>query len=214
MGAKEITRAQLLDAATRLFLERGLLAVPLEGVAAVAGCTRRTLYRHFATKEDLALAVVTGLLGRWNDEQLALHSRLTGTGAEKLRGFLTGLVGGLEGHKATLRLMGEFDFLFQDTSPYRPAPGPAAEFQAVAPVTEGLVTDLLAESVADGSLELPVPVAVLVPTITTALWGLAQRVALRDHRIREEFGVAGVDLVRTQVELIVRALEARPGGNP
>lgn len=214
MGSKETTQENLVDAATRLFLERGLLAVPLEDVAAVAGCTRRTLYRYFAAKEDLALAVVTALLDRWNQDQAALVGRLVGSGAAKLSLFLNGLVDGLEDRKDILRLMGEFDFLFQDTATYRPAPGPAAEFRAVAPVTEGLVAQLLAEGTADGSLAVFADPGVLVPTITTVLWSLAQRVALRDHRIRDEFGVGGIDLVRTQVELIVRALEARPGENP
>jgi len=214
VGPKDTTQDKLIDAATRLFLERGLLAVPLEDVAVVAGCTRRTLYRYFAAKEDLALAVVTALLDRWNHDQAALFARLTCTGAGRLRQFLTGLVDGLEDRKDLLRLMGEFDFLFQDTAAYRPAPGPAAQFDAVVPVTEGLVAQLLDAGVADRSLVLFADKKTLVPTITTVLWGLAQRVALRDHRIRNEFGVDGVELVRTQVELIIRALEARPGDNP
>lgn len=49
-------RDSLLDAARLLFAERGS-DVPLEDVAQAAGVSRTTLYRHFATREDLASAV-------------------------------------------------------------------------------------------------------------------------------------------------------------
>jgi AcrR family transcriptional regulator len=47
------TRAALLDAAERLFFERGWEATSLEAVAADAGVTKQTLLRHFRSKTGL-----------------------------------------------------------------------------------------------------------------------------------------------------------------
>lgn len=52
-------RAAILDAADRLFHERGV-DVPLAEIAAAAGVSRTTLHRHFAGRSDLATALFEG----------------------------------------------------------------------------------------------------------------------------------------------------------
>lgn len=54
----ERTQQAIVDAATRLWQERGLHAAGLEEVATAAGVTRRTIYLHFESKTALLLAVV------------------------------------------------------------------------------------------------------------------------------------------------------------
>lgn len=50
-------REAVLAAARQLFAERGA-TVPLAAIADRAGVSRTTLYRHFATREDLAATVL------------------------------------------------------------------------------------------------------------------------------------------------------------
>jgi TetR/AcrR family transcriptional regulator, mexJK operon transcriptional repressor len=47
------TRRRIVEVARRLFSERSYSGVNLEGVAAVSGVTRRTIYNHFIDKSDL-----------------------------------------------------------------------------------------------------------------------------------------------------------------
>lgn len=49
----EQTRADIFEAAIPLFLEHGFDEVSMEDVAAAAGMSRRTVYRYFATKDDI-----------------------------------------------------------------------------------------------------------------------------------------------------------------
>lgn len=51
------TRSALLEAAARVFAERGFHASSVDEVARRAGVTTGALYGHFASKEDLFLAV-------------------------------------------------------------------------------------------------------------------------------------------------------------
>jgi AcrR family transcriptional regulator len=53
----QATREQLLAAAERLFLERGLAATSLQDIARAAGVTRGAVYWHFADKVALAEAL-------------------------------------------------------------------------------------------------------------------------------------------------------------
>jgi AcrR family transcriptional regulator len=56
-GARAESAAdRILEAAARLFAERGIATVGMADVAAAAGCSRATLYRHFENRGALQLA--------------------------------------------------------------------------------------------------------------------------------------------------------------
>ena len=53
----EETQARILDAAGAVFSEQGYEKAQLEEVAARTGYTRGAIYAHYASKEDLFLAL-------------------------------------------------------------------------------------------------------------------------------------------------------------
>jgi len=61
---KELTRSRILDAAIDLLRDEELDALRLSDVAAAAGMTERTLYRHFPTRDDLLKALWPRLQAR------------------------------------------------------------------------------------------------------------------------------------------------------
>jgi len=82
-------RARLLEAATRLFAERGS-GTSLEDVARAAGVGIGTLYRHFPTRDDLVAGVYQAQV-----EALDQRSRELAAGddpGEALRGWMRGFV--------------------------------------------------------------------------------------------------------------------------
>lgn len=54
----EATRAQILDAAERVFRERGVSRTSLQDVAAAAGVTRGAIYWHFKDKAEVFMAMM------------------------------------------------------------------------------------------------------------------------------------------------------------
>ena len=52
---RRAVRAEIGEAATRLFLAQGFDATTMEQIAREAGISRRSLFRYFSTKEDVVL---------------------------------------------------------------------------------------------------------------------------------------------------------------
>lgn len=51
-------RQQLIDIALQLFYERGINSVGINEILSVSGIAKKTLYNHFASKEELVLAAL------------------------------------------------------------------------------------------------------------------------------------------------------------
>jgi AcrR family transcriptional regulator len=67
-------RERVLRAARRMFYERGIRAVGVEAIVAEAGVTKMSLYRHFASKDELVAACLAERMERfwgWWDEAAA-----------------------------------------------------------------------------------------------------------------------------------------------
>lgn len=54
-------RQAVITAAEQIFLEQGYAAASMDGIAAAAGVSKRTVYNHFPSKQDLFQAVVSRL---------------------------------------------------------------------------------------------------------------------------------------------------------
>jgi AcrR family transcriptional regulator len=58
-------RSRILDAAYELFSARGVRGVGIDAIIARSGVARMTLYRHFASKEELVLAFLEQREEKW-----------------------------------------------------------------------------------------------------------------------------------------------------
>lgn len=87
-GVPEETRKRILKAATKLFYADGIRAVGVDAIAAEAEVTKRTLYKHFESKD----ALIVAYLQAQNEPVLAALiesiSRTSGDVAERIEGLL------------------------------------------------------------------------------------------------------------------------------
>lgn len=93
------TREKLLKAASHLFYGAGIKAVSVDAVAEKAGVTKKTLYHHFRSKDDLVAAY---LLSR-DQPNLALFAgwfdAADGPPAERVRAIFTHLAAAARGRR-------------------------------------------------------------------------------------------------------------------
>ncbi|KAA1031884.1 TetR/AcrR family transcriptional regulator [Pseudonocardia sp. EV170527-09] len=71
-----LDRDGLLEAAELLFYERGIRAVGMDQVRSASGLPLKRIYRDFATKEDLVVAVLRRRDERWRADLAAYVTRV------------------------------------------------------------------------------------------------------------------------------------------
>lgn len=59
---KAATRRRIVEAAARLFIQKGASAVSADEIAAAAGVSRRSFFNHFAAKDELYAGVAAPIL--------------------------------------------------------------------------------------------------------------------------------------------------------
>jgi len=90
--APDVRRAQVLDAAGRVFLERGLAGTTMDDVAQAAGVAKGTVYLYFASKDALVEALGAGLVERVVTRAQRLPDVRPGAFAAQLDRFVSGVV--------------------------------------------------------------------------------------------------------------------------
>jgi AcrR family transcriptional regulator len=82
---REDARSRILETAYELFSRNGIRAVGIDRIIAEAGIAKATLYRHFASKQDLVIAFLELREQRWTHEWLeATVERMASTPQERL----------------------------------------------------------------------------------------------------------------------------------
>jgi len=98
-------RALILHTAERLFRERGVENVCMAEIAEAAGVGKGTLYRRFANKGELCLALMDTQMAEFQNATLTLFNGLTAQGVgylDQLTRFLISLVEFTEIHSPLL----------------------------------------------------------------------------------------------------------------
>lgn len=80
-------RAQVLEAAAKLFAERGFHGVSLDDIGRSVGISGPALYRHFASKDDILGAVLVSISQHLLDGAVEIERRIADP-TERLRAFV------------------------------------------------------------------------------------------------------------------------------
>jgi AcrR family transcriptional regulator len=109
-------RQQVLEAAARLFAERGVQVVTMEEIAQAAGVGKGTLYRRYTDKGQLVLALMSTCVGRLQADldatllppAVQLDGQCASVAAlDQLDAVLARLVGWIEEHTAQLGVLAD-----------------------------------------------------------------------------------------------------------
>lgn len=208
MNRKQSTYDNILEAALQTFLLKGFQETNMATIAKASGLARRTLYRYFISKEDLAYHVVINILREYNAYQQTCFNKLEGKGIQQVELFLHSIIDYYAEHKEILCLLGEFDYFCRDDNKINPSDDVLEKFHEIAHVSENLIQILIEKGLQDGSITLEYPLHTMVLTITNVLWGFGQRAALREDAIQREFKIDPMELITCQLNLYIDSLKA------
>src|SRR5580698_4119479 len=182
----ERNRRRLLDAAYEMFSERGL-DVGVGEIAARAGVGRGTLFRNFASKEDLIAAIVSERMG----EATATGRALLGADdpGEALFEFLREMVEGQQTNRAMVEAIE--DTLLQNEEI-------AAGYEELI----GVLSELVARAQQAGAIR--VDVGALDLMIMTK--GICEAASALQH--------VNPDMAERQLDLVRAALSSDPASQP
>lgn len=201
------TDLYILDVAKKMFHEVGIASVTMNMLADETGYARRTLYRHYDSKEDIAYHVMLSYMELWNKAQHRMFEDLTGNGLQKLEQQLLRLLDYMESEVHIIRFMADFDNYFRDSVEYQPDQQIDEEAKRSFHLSDELFNDLIDEGISDGSIVLEEDKALLLATVTHVLWIFGQSVALRGKHIEQDSGFDGIEMFRCQIRLYMRALK-------
>lgn len=204
MNIKDQRRSDILKVSKDLFMNQGLINTTMDNIASKVGVSRRTLYRYYKTKEEIAFEIEIMLFQELFDYQKILYKELSGTGYEKLGSYLLKLANYLESNPAVIKFSGEFDYYFTGEYPYSEL---VSKFKDMISSTDYILEDILILGINDGSIRSTINPKVVGLTISNTILSLLQRIALRDNHLDLEQGINSRDMAVSAYELFMHSLK-------
>lgn len=204
MSLKDQRRDEILVVSKDLFMNQGLINTTMDNIASKVGVSRRTLYRYYKTKEEIAFEIEIMLFQELFDYQKFLYKELSGTGYEKLESYLLKLANYLESNPAVIKFSGEFDYYFTGEYPYSDL---VSKFKDMISSTDYILEDILSLGISDGSIRSDIDPKLVGLTISNTILSLLQRIALRDNHLDLEQGINSRDMAVSAYELFMHSLK-------
>jgi AcrR family transcriptional regulator len=201
---RERQRRRILEAAERLFDERGIDRVTIADIVNAAGIRTSTLYEYFANKDDVVWAIVGDLLA---DAAVRAKQAMDqrDTALAKITALLEFMADGLTNDPSKVRFMAQFDAMYaRQWSPERLL---SLEAQ-ISPEGFKYFSHLIRDGIADGSLRADLDPELTMHAVINAVIGAQRRLASLSNRVELEYGHPIDPLFRETTRIILLGLRA------
>jgi AcrR family transcriptional regulator len=201
---RERQRRRILEAAERLFDERGIDRVTIADIVNAAGIRASTLYEYFSNKDDVVWAILADMMA--DHAGYAKRAMDTAeTALAKITALLEFMAGGLASAPSKIRFMAQFDAMYaRQWSPERLL---SLEAQ-LNPGGFRYFTTLIRDGIADGSLRPDLDPDLTMHAVINAVIGAQRRLASLGNRVELEYGHPIDRLFRETIRVILLGLRA------
>ncbi len=201
---RERQRRRILDAASRLFDERGIDTTTLAEIISASGVRASTLYEYFSNKEDLVWAIFSQLIEHDKSVVIPALERQS-TGLAKIITMLEYMASELANNRPRIRFMAQFDAMYARNWPVeslltllgQSPEGGLESFKAI-----------IREGIADRSLRPDLDPDVTLHAVMNAVIGAQRRLASLGPKVEIEFGQPIDRLFRETIRIILLGLRA------
>jgi len=201
---RERQRRRILDAAWKLFDERGIDRVTMAEITAASGVQPSTTYQYFSNKDDVVWALLGDVMqegsGRAKESIDAASNAL-----EQLAALLEFMADELVNNRVKVRFMAQFDAMYARDWPAERLITLELEIN---PRGFQVFTDLIREGIADGSLRSDLDPDLTMHAILNAVIGAQRRLASLGNKIEQEYGKPVDRLFRETIRVILLGLRA------
>lgn len=201
---KEKRKSEILHAARESFITKGLVETTMDHIAKEVKITRRTLYRYYQTKEELAFEIEIMLFEELYKFQNEIYKTLEGNGLRKIELYFNELASYVEENSSVIKYSGEFDYYFRGEYPYLELTN---RFKNMISSNDYILEELIKDGIEDGSIRKDVDPVLTGSTINNVLLSLSQRVFFRERHLDEEQEVVSREMIRHQFKLFIYSLE-------
>jgi AcrR family transcriptional regulator len=201
---RERQRNRILDAAEKLFAERGIDRVTMGELTVASGLQPSTMYQYFRKKDDIIWAVVgkvmTKVSERPRDTDRTVKSALS-----KIAAFLEFMADELSNQPAQVRFMAEFDAAYARNWPVERLLALEAQTNDMG---RDIFRELIREGIADGSLRSDLDPELTMQAVMNSAIGTQRRLASLDKKIESEYGQSIDSLFRETTRVLLLGLRA------
>jgi AcrR family transcriptional regulator len=201
---RERQRRRILDAALKLFDERGIDRVTMAEITSASGVQPSTMYQYFANKDDIVWAILGELMqeGRGGARQTLANAP---NALARITALLESLSDELSNNRLKVRFMAQFDAMYARNWP---AERLLALESQIDPDTFQWFTELIREGIADGSLRSDLDPDLTMHAVINAVIGTQRRLASLGNKVELEYGQPIDRLLRETIRVLLLGLRA------
>jgi AcrR family transcriptional regulator len=201
---RERQRRRILDAAWRLFDDRGIDRVTMAEITSASGVQPSTMYQYFSNKDDIVWAILSELM-----EEASARAKREFENAPNALARITALLDfmgdELVNNQVKVRFMAQFDAMYARHWP--PERLITLESQ-INPEGFQVFTDLIRDGIADGSLRSDLDPDLTMHAVINAVIGAQRRLASLGNKIEQEYGQPIDRLFRETLRVLLLGLRA------
>jgi AcrR family transcriptional regulator len=182
---RENQREWILEVSENMFIQKGIDKVTIADIAAASRLTRATLYRYFASKEQIAQEIFKSVTKGWRDRNEREVWGFQGTGYERLEKFITVFFNYLFQNPREAGFVAELNYLY--------AKKWSAEMFAETMLGNlredwQFVMDSIQQGMADGSLRRDMDPELMLAAFFNFVSGMISRLGEMGDKVEQEFG--------------------------
>jgi AcrR family transcriptional regulator len=201
---RERQRRRILNAAWKLFDERGIDRATMAEVTSASGIQPSTLYQYFSSKDEIVWATL--------DERMHEVSARARKALEcapnalaRIAALLDLMADELVNNQIDVRFMAQFDAMYARDWP---AERLITLESQINPEGFQIFTDLVREGIADGSLRRDLDPDLTMHAVINAVIGAQRRLASLGTKVEQEYGKSIDSLFRETIRVLLLGLRA------
>ena len=201
-------RRFIIDAARRLIAAEDIEEIAMDGIAAAAGYTRRTMYAYFKSRDEILMRIFTeDLEARWRVQRTATEG--AGTGLGKIAVWGRSVYAHAKENPHSLRLQIYWDFKGVDRK--RIGKEAFAAFESINEELANGLRTIFALGIADGSLRPDLKTDLCISQYIYSLRAILNRALSSSYSFAS---LEPDDYVEHFIDLFTRGIRREGGAQP